>query len=205
MKVILQKDIYGVGDAGEIRDVADGYARNFLLPQKLVVPAHAGSRKALHHHKRLMSLKTEKRKKEMEGVSKQLEQIGELELPVRVGAKGKLFGSVTSIMIARALDEKGFPIDKRKIEIADQIKSLGTVKVKVKLSEDITVPLTLNIIAHPDSIAEQQEAEETQAQIDRAEAASEQARKEAEQAEEASAEPEASGESEAAAEETKED
>ena len=75
MKVILQKDINGLGDAGEVKEVKDGYARNYLLPRKLVLPAHAGSARAIQHQQRLLSLKTERRKKAMEELAGKLGSI----------------------------------------------------------------------------------------------------------------------------------
>lgn len=147
MKVILQKDIPNLGDAGEIKDVAAGHARNYLIPQNLVIPASAGSTRALEHQKRLMAVKTEKRKKEMEEVSGRMKDLGPVEIKVRVGAKGKLFGSVTNMAIASALGEQGFVLDKRKIEIGESIKALGEFTVKVRLTEDITVPIKINVVA----------------------------------------------------------
>ncbi|MCB1164970.1 MAG: 50S ribosomal protein L9 [Leptospiraceae bacterium] len=146
MKVILQKDINGLGDAGEIKDVRDGYARNFLLPRKLVLPAFTGSARALEHQQRLLSLKTERRKKAMQELAGKMEAVQEVEISVMVGAKQKLFGSVTPLMVARALEEKGYSIDKRKVELPDSIRALGTYKARIKLAEGITVPLSVKVV-----------------------------------------------------------
>ncbi len=147
MKVILQKDINGLGDAGEVKEVKDGYARNYLLPRKLVLPAHAGSARAIQHQQRLLSFKAERRKKAMQELAGKMESVQEVEVGVMVGAKKKLFGSVTPLMVSRALEEKGYSIDKRKIELPDSIRALGTYKAKIKLAEGITVPLTVNVVA----------------------------------------------------------
>lgn len=154
MKVILQKDIQNLGDAGEIKDVADGYARNYLLPRKLVLPATAGTAKAAQHQKRLINLKSEKRRKEMAKVSEQLKTIAEMEIPVRVGAKNRIFGSVTTAMIVKAIEEKSngtIIVDRRKIEPADPLKTLGEYKLRVHLAQDIKVPIVVRVVAHPDS------------------------------------------------------
>ena len=147
MKVILQKDINGLGDAGEVKEVKDGYARNYLLPRKLVLPAHAGSARAVQHQQRLLSFKAERRKKAMQELAGKMESVQEVEVGVMVGAKKKLFGSVTPLMVARALEEKGYTIDKRKIELPDSIRALGTYKAKIKLAEGISVPLSINVVA----------------------------------------------------------
>ncbi|MBI39209.1 MAG: 50S ribosomal protein L9 [Leptospiraceae bacterium] len=147
MKVILQKDINGLGDAGEVKEVKDGYARNYLLPRKLVLPAHAGSARAVQHQQRLLSFKAERRKKAMQELAGKMESVQEVEVGVMVGAKKKLFGSVTPLMVARALEEKGYAIDKRKIELPDSIRALGTYKAKIKLAEGISVPLSINVVA----------------------------------------------------------
>lgn len=194
MKVILQKDVPNLGDAGEIKDVANGYARNYLIPQKLVVIAHAGSQRALEHQKKLIALKTEKRLKDMEAVAEKLKSIGELELEARVGASGKMFGSITAMSVVSALAEKDFQIDKRKIELAEKIKSPGKYQVKVKLAEKIIVPVDLNVV--PVEVVE--EVKEDEAMLAEAErqAAAEKRAAERKAAEEAEAEAAAAGEGE---------
>lgn len=157
MKVILQQDIPSLGDAGEIKEVAAGYARNFLIPKNMVVPASAGSTRALEHQKRLMAVKTEKRKKEMAEVANRMQGLGTVEIKVRVGAKGKLFGSVTNMAVAAALGAEGFVLDKRKIEIGENIKALGEYSVKVRLTDEITVPVKINVVADEASLAEEEE------------------------------------------------
>lgn len=157
MKVILQKDIPSLGDAGEIKDVSRGYARNFLLPRKLVVVANAGSSRALEHQKKLIARKAEKRHAEMQKVAAQLQDLKTLELPVRVGARGKLFGSVTTMQIAQALADKGFAIDKRKIELTDKIRNLGNYTVKLRLAEKVTAALQLQVVQDTNFAVEEEE------------------------------------------------
>ena len=114
MKVILQKDIPNLGDAGDIKEVADGYARNFLLPKKLVIAANESSKKAMDHQKRLIKIKKEKRRKEGEKIAGDLSG-AVLNFTAQAGDEDKLFGSITSMDIATKLQEMGYKIDKRKI------------------------------------------------------------------------------------------
>ena len=163
MKVILQKDVPNLGDAGEIKDVAAGFARNFLIPRKLVVAASTGSARAAEHQKKLMELSIEKRNQEMQSVAENLKALGELEMPVRVGSRGKLFGSVTTMAISQALHAAGFPVDKRKVELSENIKSTGKYQVKIRLAEKIIVPLSINVVADEESIAARKQEEEEEA------------------------------------------
>lgn len=144
MKVILQKDVNNLGDAGDIREVADGFARNYLFPKKLAVRADQGRTKAALHHKRLVELKKDKRKKQMEGLSGDLNG-KTFTIQVRTGEDDKLFGSVTPIDIAAVLKESGIELDKRKIELAEPIKALGSYNIKIKLAEGVQPSITLNV------------------------------------------------------------
>ena len=137
MKVILQKDIPNLGDAGDIKEVAEGYARNYLLPKKLVMPADESSKRAMDHQKKLIKIKKDKRRKDSEKLSQGLASL-ELTIKAQVGEEGKLFGSVTSMDIARELKAKGFEIDKRKIVLEQPIKQTGEFQVPVKLDEGLT-------------------------------------------------------------------
>ncbi len=156
MKVILQKDVPNLGDAGDIKEVANGYARNYLIPHKLVIVAKEGSTKILKHQKEVVRRKTEKRKKEMQGVAEELKKHSGIEIKVRVGAKNKLFGSVTSTQVAAAIAEKGITLDKRKVELGDKIRSLGNYNIKIRLAENIVVPFAITIIADENSVIEEE-------------------------------------------------
>jgi len=134
MKVILQKDIPNLGDAGDVRDVAEGYARNYLLPRKMVILADGSSRKAVEHQDKLIKRKKEKRKKLSEKLAESIQGL-EITIGVQVGEEGKLFGSVTALDIAKKLKEKGFEIDKRKIILENPIRQEGEHIVKIKLDE----------------------------------------------------------------------
>lgn len=144
MKVILQKDVANLGDAGDIKEVAEGYARNYLLPRKLVITADESSKKVVEHQKKLIKLKKEKRKKLSEKLAESMTGI-ELNIAVQVGEEGKLFGSVTSMDIARKLKEKGFDIDKKKILIESPIKQEGEYQVKIKLDEGQTPSIKVTV------------------------------------------------------------
>jgi large subunit ribosomal protein L9 len=160
MKVILQKDVLNLGDAGEVKEVPSGYARNFLIPRKLVVPVRGGSMRALDHQKKVSALRTEKRIKEMQDLSEKLKQLGSVEVVVRVGAKNRMFGAVTNQNIALALREAGFQIDKRKIELTDTLKAVGTYTVRVRLADKIVAPISVVVSPDQNDVAAQREIEE---------------------------------------------
>lgn len=145
MKVILQKDIPSLGDAGDIKEVAEGFARNYLLPKKLVIIANESSKKAIDHQMKLIKIKKDKRKKTSEQLAASMSDV-ELTISAKVGEEGKLFGSITSIDIAKHLKEKGFDIDKRKIQLENPIKSEGEFKIAIKLEEGLTATVKVNVV-----------------------------------------------------------
>ena len=136
MKVILQKDIPNLGDAGDIKEVSTGYARNYLIPKRMVIIANESSKKAIVHQKRLIRFKKEKRKKQSEKLAENLTNL-EVRFSVKVGEEGKLFGSVTSMDIAKKLKEQGHEVDKRKIFLDEPIKMIGEFDVSIKLGEGL--------------------------------------------------------------------
>ncbi len=145
MKVILQKDIPNLGEAGDVKDVAEGYARNYLLPKKLVIPYNESSAKAIEHQKKLVKIKKEKRKKEGQKLVEALSNVA-LTIGAQVGEEDKLFGSVTAIDIAQKLVEMGFAIDKRKIILPEPIKKAGEHEVKIKLEEGLSATIKVNVV-----------------------------------------------------------
>ncbi len=145
MKVILQKDIPNLGDAGDIKEVADGYARNYLLPKRLVLLANESSKKAIEHQKKLIRIKKEKRKKASEVIAEGLNGI-EITIGAQVGEEGKLFGSVTSMDIAEKIKEKGFEIDKRKIQLDAPIKQEGEFEITIKLEEGLNAVIKVSVV-----------------------------------------------------------
>lgn len=140
MKVVLQKDISNLGDAGDIKEVAEGYARNYLLPKKLVLVADESSQRSIEHQKRLIKLKKDKRKKESEKIAEAISAV-EIKITAMVGEEDKLFGSVTSIDIAKKLKGLGYNVDKRKILLENPIKQLGEYSIPIKLEEGLTASI----------------------------------------------------------------
>ncbi|SRR5712692_462819 len=137
MKVILRQDHEKLGKMGETIVVKDGYARNFLIPRKIAYQATEGSLRALEEEKKQYAMRTQKELRNSEKLSKDLEKIS-LTVKMKVGEDDKLFGSVTSQVIADSLQEKGFSIDKRMIELEEPIKALGIYTVNVKLQNNVT-------------------------------------------------------------------
>jgi len=140
MKVILRKDFEALGNIGDVVDVKEGYARNFLIPRNIVYTALSGNLKALEDEKKSIARKSEKELHSAEKISAELEKVS-VTIPVQVGEEDKIFGSVTTQMIADALVEKGFEIDKRKIEIDEPIKTLGIYNVNVKLHSKVSASI----------------------------------------------------------------
>ena len=142
MKVILTRDVAKLGKTGEMKNVADGYAQNFLIPQKLAVPASGGAFRAYQHD---IASREEKRKREREEAEIAATRIGSttLTMGVKVGEGGKLYGSINSQDIAEALGRRGIVVDKHKIELESPIKSLGTYKVAVKVLSGMTPEVTI--------------------------------------------------------------
>lgn len=145
MRVILQKDVQNLGEAGDIKEVAEGFARNFLLPKKLVIPYNESSAKAIEHQKKLVKIKKEKRKKEGQKLVEALSSVA-LTIGVQVGEDEKLFGSVTAIDIADKLAQMGYTIDKRKIVLPEPIKKAGEHEVKIKLEEGLTATIKVSVV-----------------------------------------------------------
>ncbi len=140
MKVILQKDIPNLGDAGDVKEVADGYARNFLLPKRLVIQYNESSERAIRHQKKLINFKKDKRRSQSEKIAESVANM-EIKIIAQVGEEDKLFGSVTSMDIAKHLADKGYLVDKRKIQLDEPIKKKGEYEVPVKLDEGVTATI----------------------------------------------------------------
>jgi len=137
MKVILRKDFETLGKIGDVVAVKDGYARNYLLPRQIAYRATTSSLRALEEEKKQHERQENKQLKDAEKLGTELEKIS-ITIAMKVGEDDKLFGSVTSQMIADALKEKGFTVDKRTIELEEPIKTLGIFEVPVKLHTKIS-------------------------------------------------------------------
>ena len=145
MKVILLQDVKGKGKKGQMLDLSDGYARNFLLPRKLAVEATPDAVNTMRMNDKAAAEKAAKERAAAMEISKQLREMT-LVVKVKGGGAGRLFGSVTNQEIADALKaSSGIVLDKRKIAIADPIKNIGTYTVQCKLGYEITAPLTVKI------------------------------------------------------------
>ena len=145
MKVILLQDVKGKGKKGQLLEISDGYARNFLLPRKLAVEATADAMNTKKMNDKAAAEKEAKERAEALEISKQLRETI-LVVTAKGGGAGRLFGSVTNQEIAEALKAKtGIALDKRKIVINDPIKSVGTYTVQCKLGYEISAPLTVKI------------------------------------------------------------
>jgi len=136
MKVILRKEYEKLGQPGAVVEVRDGYARNFLIPRGIAYPADAGSMRALEEEKKQAGRRQAKELRGSEKLARDLEKVS-ITVKMKVGEDEKLFGSVTSQMIAEALVEKGFQIDKRIIDLEEPIKALGIYTVNVKLHQSV--------------------------------------------------------------------
>jgi large subunit ribosomal protein L9 len=145
MKVILRKDFETLGKVGEIVKVKDGYARNYLIPKKIAYAALKGNISALEEEKKSLVIKTNQELTAAETSAVELEKVS-VTIPVQVGEEEKIFGSVTTQMISDALKEKGFDIDKRKIEMDDPIKALGIYEVNVKLHPSISTNVKVWVV-----------------------------------------------------------
>ncbi|HET55631.1 MAG TPA: 50S ribosomal protein L9 [Ignavibacteria bacterium] len=137
MKVILRKNYDKLGEIGDLVEVKNGFARNFLIPRQIAYIATPGNIKAFEEEKKLILKKESKELEEAQKIASELENIS-ISIPVKVGEEDKIFGSVTTQMIADSLNEKGFQIDKRKIEITEPIKALGIYSVNVKLHPKVS-------------------------------------------------------------------
>ena len=145
MKVILLQDVKGKGKKGQMIEVSDGYARNFMLPRKLAVEATADAINTMRMNDKATQERIAREKAEAMALSQKLREMT-LVVTAKGGGAGRLFGSVTNQEIADALKAKtGVTIDKRKIVIADPIKNVGTYTVTCKLGYEITAPLTVKI------------------------------------------------------------
>ena len=142
MKVILTKDVEKLGKRGEMKQVADGYATNFLIPNRVAVPAAGGAYRAWQHD---IASREDKRTRERADAEIAATRIASttLTMGVKVGEGGKLFGSITAKDIADALARRGIDVDRHKIDLEDPLKTLGTYKVAIKVFAGMTPEVTI--------------------------------------------------------------
>ncbi|MFA3782560.1 50S ribosomal protein L9 [Melioribacteraceae bacterium 4301-Me] len=137
MKVILRKNYDKLGKVGEVVEVKDGFARNFLIPRQIAYQATKGNILSFEEEKKQILKREAKELEAAQKLAAELEKIS-ITIPVKVGEEDKIFGSVTNQMIADSLKEKGYEVDKRKIEIAEPIKALGIYSVNIKLHPSVS-------------------------------------------------------------------
>jgi len=145
MKVILKEDVKNLGVTGSVVNVADGYARNFLIPRNLAVEANVKNIRALQHEKRKIEEKARKKTNAARELAERL-AVTTFVIPARAGEEEKLFGSITSMDIAEALKTKGFEIDKKKIILDEPIKRLGSFTINIKLQSDVTAHMNVTVV-----------------------------------------------------------
>jgi large subunit ribosomal protein L9 len=145
MEVILREHVEKLGNRGEIVKVADGYARNYLLPRKLALAATEGNKKHIERERVRFDLKELEEKKVAEALAARLTNVA-IEIARKVGATEALYGSVTNADIAEALATMGFDVDRRKLQLAEPIKKLGEYDVPVKLHRDVTAHIMVKVV-----------------------------------------------------------
>jgi large subunit ribosomal protein L9 len=144
MEVILREHVDNLGKRGEIVKVADGYARNYLLPRKLALPATDANRKHVERERKIVETREAQEKGQAEAIAGRLAAL-EVIITRRVGETDQLYGSVTAADIADFLKEKGFEVDRRKIILPEPIRAIGDHAVPLKLHREVTVPLKVRV------------------------------------------------------------
>lgn len=145
MEVILREHVEHLGRRGDVVKVAEGYARNYLLPRKLALAVTQGNKRQIEHERKLAEARELEEKTQAEAYAQRLGEL-ELEIPRRVGEHETLYGSVTSADIAHALQAKQFEIDKRKIVLPEPLKALGEFTVPVKIHRDVTAQVRVKVV-----------------------------------------------------------
>lgn len=144
-RVILRQDYENLGEIGEVVEVKSGFARNYLIPRGIAYRATDGALRAVEAEKQIYSAKQERQEEGARAIAEKLESVS-ITIPMKVGEEDRLFGSVTSQMIAEELSKQGHDIDRRSIQLADPIKTLGMYDVPVKLHRNVTTSLKLFVV-----------------------------------------------------------
>ncbi len=145
MEVILRQHVDNLGRRGEIVKVADGYARNYLLPKKLALPATAGNKQHVERERKIFEAREAEERGQAEAMAARLSALT-ISIARRVGDTEQLYGSVTASDIAEFLKEKGFEVDRRKLILPEPIKAIGEHDVPLKLHREVTVPLKVHVV-----------------------------------------------------------
>jgi len=146
MEVILREHVDNLGRRGDVVKVAEGYARNYLLPRKLALAVTEGNKRQIEREKKVAEVRDAEEKQQADALAQRLTQT-EIEIARRVGENDTLYGSVTSADIAHALEAKGFTVEKRKITLAEPLKALGEVTVPVKIHREVTAQVKVKVVA----------------------------------------------------------
>lgn len=151
MEVILREDVQHLGAMGEVVKVKPGYARNFLLPRGMAVEASRKNLATLDHEKSLIAIKRERERKAARAEADKLDGLV-IEILARAGEEDRLYGSVTNLDIAQQLSERGVKVDRRRIDLDDPIKRLGTYRIVVGIAHDVKATITVKVL--PEAVAE---------------------------------------------------
>lgn len=147
MKVVLQEEVKGLGTPGDVKDVADGYARNFLIPRKLAIPATPSALKNVEAHKAAIARRQAQQEAEARALANKLAATA-VTIKAKVGSQNRLYGSITAADIAAALQKTlGQPFDRRKLQMDEPIRELGTHTVPANLMRDVTTTVTVRVEA----------------------------------------------------------
>lgn len=145
MKLILREDVYNLGKSGDLVNVKEGYARNYLLPRNLAMLASSANVRQLEHEKQVIELRQQKLKGGAQEQAKKLEGV-KVSIKRKVGEQDKLFGSVTALDIAEALAAAGHKLDRRLIHLPEPIKAVGEFGVEIRLHREVTAKLTVTVV-----------------------------------------------------------
>lgn len=145
MKVIFLADVKGKGKKGELKNVSEGYARNFLFPQNLAIEANQGNIKTLEMKKQGEEKRLEEKLNEAKKFKQEIEQLT-VEIKAKSGEGGRLFGAVTSKQIADTLKKMKIKVDKRKIELSEPIRTLGYTNVPIKVHQEVTATIKVHVV-----------------------------------------------------------
>ena len=148
LELILREDVAHLGRRGDVVQVKSGYARNYLLPQKLAVPLTEGNRKAVEQQKAAALRHEVSEKSEAEQLAAMLASLT-LTITRKAGETGALFGSVTSLDVGEALQQQGYEIDRRKILLEEPLKQLGEYQIQLRLHREVTASVTVQVVAEP--------------------------------------------------------
>ncbi|MBF8300620.1 MAG: rplI [Acidobacteria bacterium] len=145
MEIILREHVDHLGERGEVVKVADGYARNYLLPRKLALLATPGNRKHVERERKITEAREAQEKGQAEALAARLAAV-DITIARRVGETGQLYGSVTAADIVEVLKQQGFEVDRRKLILPEPIKAIGDHAVPLKLHRQVAVPLTVHVV-----------------------------------------------------------